>query len=1083
MNKFRSITALFGCSALLVAPATSFGQTEEDAEVQADTIEQVVVTGTRLIGQAATDSPLVQVTGEDFFENPSITISEFFRENVTANSVVELDVDEQNANQNATTGNRTAGVSLWNLGEENTLTLLNGSRVAAFAAPNIDGWFTTDINGIIPGIALGRADVALDGGGAIYGADAVAGVVNLVPRYGEEGFEIRVQSDFYPDAPSDFGNQSIEALYGSSFANGRGSFIVSGEYRDQSSLETDEIGTNFADEPFFQFDPDDPDALAGTDFTEFFTNTGGAFEYDTITLFGAGAMAAPAPLVDPLCGVDQAGVDFINEGVIVPDGVDDAVIAAVNAAGGMGMSALDGTCAGYDFPQLRGMGTSERYSLFTAISYEFSDTVTGFLDIAYHERTNFNNEDFNFSTGSSVPGGAIENNAILGSNDTGVDNPILEYYLTLDPADFDPANQALLAEWQNNAADIRAEGVDLGTTAGPPPGFRGTSELNNEVFNVIGTLEIDLPRSLFLRLGGSYGVNKVDQNDFDLVVGNLGGIGPDGEVITEDSEFFVEDRYSLALNGFGGPNCDPNTGVRGEGDCQYLNPFLSSLSTTDEDLQNSQELIDWIFPDDAISRDFEVELLNLNADLNFSPGIELPGGEVAAVVGLEYSLEQAEETVNDLTGLGAIGSQRFVTEGYDGDIETISAYFETALPLSDTLSVSLAGRYDDYSHVGSTFNPKVGFTWNASDRVSFRGSYGTSFRAPTVAQEEGFQTRGNLNQVTATLDGAMAMGMGQATSFIYQAAPGLEPQEAAHWSLGVDAQLIEDWGPLSNLSFNASYVNIDFDDRIVRELGQERLPFEAIGNGLCGRVIIDPDNANQLIIDQVYLTEDADLDGTPDADGADCFVVSSQAIQDNIDDVANGVADAELGVFGFNDIIGVNALFSNQLTTKLEGVQLGLRSNWDTPLGALSATVNATQTFTFRAQEAPEDPLMDFVGVNGFGGPTTASIREWRGTVPLTLRWNEGIIPFLDNHQTTLTYRFDSALVDATDGDVTTGRNNAVDLRHTFRFADDYTVGLTVRNINGYEREDPTPALGSGDRTYQVQFTYAPRQGGRGMGR
>lgn len=126
---------------------------------------------------------------------------------------------------------------------------------------------------------------------------------------------------------------------------------------------------------------------------------------------------------------------------------------------------------------------------------------------------------------------------------------------------------------------------------------------------------------------------------------------------------------------------------------------------------------------------------------------------------------------------------------------------------------------------------------------------------------------------------------------------------------------------------------------------------------------------------------------------------------------------------------------------------------------------------------------MDLVGFNGTGaGPTTANVREWRATVPVAVRWNDGFIPFFDRHQTTLTYRFDTSLRNINTGILATGQNHAVDLRHTFTIADDYSVAFTVRNINGYEVQDPTPNLGSGDRTIQLQLTYAPRQG-RGMGR
>ena len=157
-----------------------------------------------------------------------------------------------------------------------------------------------------------------------------------------------------------------------------------------------------------------------------------------------------------------------------------------------------------------------------------------------------------------------------------------------------------------------------------------------------------------------------------------------------------------------------------------------------------------------------------------------------------------------------------------------------------------------------------------------------------------------------------------------------------------------------------------------------------------------------------------------------------------------------------------------------------MRSSWDTSAGAVTASVNATQTLVFDAQDTTGDPVEDFVGLSGTGGPTGAAVREWRGTLPIAIRWNAGAIPFFDNHQTSITYRFDSTLRNGA-GDVQSGANKAVDLRHTFRVGNDYSFAFTARNINGYQREEVTN-LGSGDRTYSLQFTYAPGQT-RGMGR
>ena len=378
--------------------------------------------------------------------------------------------------------------------------------------------------------------------------------------------------------------------------------------------------------------------------------------------------------------------------------------------------------------------------------------------------------------------------------------------------------------------------------------------------------------------------------------------------------------------------------------------------------------------------------------------------------------------------------------------------------------------------MGSTVNPKIGFSWDVTDAVRIRGSYGTSFRAPTIAQFEGFSTRGNFNPILEAPNG-MA-GMGTATFFNYLAGPDLQPQEAEHWSIGLDAQLLSDFGPLQSLSFNGSYVNIAFDDQIARSTGLDRISDVAGADSICGRTEGDGINSNLEVVE--FFTHEVDENGNIDPTRSQCFIPIDANLA-AVDGVSTGVVDG-VGSFTVDEIGGVSASFLNLSKLELEGLQLGLRSNWDTPIGALTASINATNTITYDAQTTTGDPVLDLIGRSGTGaGPTTANVRAWRGTFPVALRWNDGLIPFFTDHQTTLTYRFDTSLRNFA-GVLNTGANNSVDLRHTFRIADDYSVALTVRNINGFERDDPTPALGSGDRLYQLQFTYAPRQG-RGMGR
>ena len=67
-----------------------------------------------------------------------------------------------------------------------------------------------------------------------------------------------------------------------------------------------------------------------------------------------------------------------------------------------------------------------------------------------------------------------------------------------------------------------------------------------------------------------------------------------------------------------------------------------------------------------------------------------------------------------------------------GDRKVYGLFAEFAIPIVKNLDLTLAGRFDDYSDFGNTFNPKVGLRWQPIREVLFRGSYNTGFRAPTL---------------------------------------------------------------------------------------------------------------------------------------------------------------------------------------------------------------------------------------------------------------------------------------------------------------------------------------------------------------
>ena len=110
----------------------------------------------------------------------------------------------------------------------------------------------------------------------------------------------------------------------------------------------------------------------------------------------------------------------------------------------------------------------------------------------------------------------------------------------------------------------------------------------------------------------------------------------------------------------------------------------------------------------------------------------MPAGQVRMAAGLEYRDESISDVPDDQFQRGLIFGTEAVSAAASRDIW--SAYVEFSLPLLESLELTLAGRYDDYSDFGDTTNPKVAVRWAPIESLAFRASWGTGFRAPSLAQ-------------------------------------------------------------------------------------------------------------------------------------------------------------------------------------------------------------------------------------------------------------------------------------------------------------------------------------------------------------
>lgn len=188
--------------------------------------------------------------------------------------------------------------------------------------------------------------------------------------------------------------------------------------------------------------------------------------------------------------------------------------------------------------------------------------------------------------------------------------------------------------------------------------------------------------------------------------------------------------------------------------------------------------------------------------------VELPGGNLKLAVGGEY---RREYTFTDLVS----GSSLAQVHTADRGSRNVKAVFGelyipiigggNAMPGVQELSLSVAGRYEDYSDFGSTSNPKVGVTWRPVRGLSIRGSYGTSFRAPTFTEVS--QIAGGAGLYYDTLPGASGnlTGIG-----IAGGNPNLKPETATTWSGGVEFKPVF----VPGLTLTGTYWNIDYKNQI-----------------------------------------------------------------------------------------------------------------------------------------------------------------------------------------------------------------------------------------------------------------------------
>ncbi|EMD83019.1 TonB-dependent receptor domain-containing protein [Pacificimonas flava] len=597
----------------------------------------------------------------------------------------------------------------------------------------------------------------------------------------------------------------------------------------------------------------------------------------------------------------------------------------------------------------------DRYQLFAQFNADLSDRLTFNVEGLYSATDQTNN---NYSP-AFPPTQGPQGSGFLGAFSVSPNNPFVPGFLdAVGLPQSGGANGPV-------AAVTALYWRPLGFLGNPNEPDRGAGQgfAKNDAMRFSGGFEYQLTDDIIVDLDATYW--RIDR-DFA-------------------SPGIVGSRLQNALNGLGGPNCDPATGTPGEGGCQWFNPFVTAGPQNPAlgldnpfyipGAENDPDLLRYIqIPVGTNQRE---EQFVIDFVTSGETGIELPGGQVAFAVGAQYRKNDYRsrpladvsnlninpcyvEGDTSCVGTGTEGVGPFIFLGGTRPVQLdqdVYAFFgEVNVPLFDTLELTGALRYEDYGNpVGSTFNPKGSFRFEPLDWLVLRGSIGTTFRGPLAS---------NVAPVGVTsLAGLTATG-GDYKSVDIFGNPALDPETALTYNVGVVVDT-------SGFTASVDYWTYDFQDQITNT------PGDAIATS-----VIDP--------------------SIPVTDGGTGFVNCAAPLADLI--TFDGDACVQ-GVSRGVNIARVRTEYVNGPDVNVSGLDFALNYDYDAGFGTISAGGNASWTLEYKVDDFILNGVTltegyDAVGFgNYFRDPNT--LPEWRAngylnfaTDALNLRYT---VTFIDS--------------------------------------------------------------------------------------
>lgn len=773
-------------SALATAVAIAFGsppaaEAQEEARNPSTSLDEIVVTGSRIRQREDYVSP-----------NPVSTFDAARMENLGLVNVADVVTQvPQNVSQfqAATTGGGAffVGSTLANLRGLNpffgtrTLTLVDSRRFI----PTTQG-DSVDLN-FIPSILIERTEVVTGGASAAYGSGAVSGVVNILLDRDLEG--VKLNLDYGTTGEGDGDNYHLGVAGGSSFGDDRGRFVVGGEYQNQDVIQS------------------------CSDARDWCAQGVGLFSNNTGFSFGAGQPytpkipGQPADIITSNLRQNQTshtGVIFNNTPGATStfqfnEAGTDIVPFAVGSEGWRGAS---GTVPGGDgesiYKNLSLYPEVERKTVFGHAEWDFSDTLSGFLEASWGNVVGINRQ--------WAPGQNTVNTCIRPDN---------AYLGTLSQA----ARDAIAARNGNSPFSTNVLcGFNIGGIPLSPPGTIVTKDWSDQNDQRV-TTDTEVTRIVIGANGEinenwswdayyQYGKTTRDQigqnytSNWRYYMAADAVIGPNGQPVCRATLVGVPD-----------PNVDPSL-ITG---CQPLNIFGKAAS---------QAALDYVFGDLTESNKIRQDVYAGTISGQLWEGFD--AGPLIGAFGLEYRVEDLVNNAGDLPRPQRTDFSLQYGDSFGGETTVKEAFAEFEMPFlrdrpgARQLMLNVAGRRSEYRNVGglgtsgetgkqSFTTWKAAFVYDPVEWLRFRGSRSQDLRAASFRELYYSQSIppggifGYVQNPTAGLPPNTYPPQGDAAWQILSGNPNLRPEQSLTETLGF---VVSPGGAAQGLNFSTDFYEI-----------------------------------------------------------------------------------------------------------------------------------------------------------------------------------------------------------------------------------------------------------------------------------